>query len=331
MNNENQKLIKLPVKDLAKKIISDGHVYLSIGEKKFYLMKPGVLVDPAFIKKHAAANQQFDFDLVVNVEVKEVFKKLFKELKYLQFEKDLRNKSYEIVQQFAKIYSGNEHFLSFALACYEEFCQVSYDDQLRMHDTDMHLFKKSLYAAAFSIITGLGNDYFHYLMLRDFYNLTFCLDIGLCEENYSYFVAEACNAENREPGRGVKYLTDEKASEFETLVYLKHPEKTYYFLKQALILSYPELAEVSLYQHELIDGSGFPRGIVKGQVSNWEAVIIYSESLVEIAYEYPFETDVMSYLGSFQNKKLKDDFVNKVHKKLNLILQHFGKLKETGT
>ena len=331
MKNETQNLVKLPVKDLAKKIISDGHLYLISGERKFYLMKPGLFVDPAFIKKHAVTNQQFDFELVVNQEVKDAFKNLFRELKYLQFEKDLRLKCHEIIQYFSKTYSGNEHFLSFALACHEEFCQISLDDQLKMHETDMHLFKKSLYASAFSIIAGIANDFYSFLMLRDFYNLTFSLDIGLCEENYSYFVAEACNAENREPGSGVRYLSDEKASEFETVVFLKHPERSYGFLKTSSILSFPELAEVSLYQHELGDGSGFPRGIVKGQVSSWEAVIIFAESLVEIAYEHPFETDVLSYLENFQNKKLKDSFVNKVHKKLNLLLQHFDQLKETGT
>ena len=79
MNNENQNLIRLPVKDLAKKVISDGHLYLSAGGRKFYVMKPGVYVDPGFIKKHAVTNQVFDFEPVINEEIKEKF------LKYIAF------------------------------------------------------------------------------------------------------------------------------------------------------------------------------------------------------------------------------------------------------
>lgn len=331
MKNENQNLFKLPVKDLAKKTISDGHLYLTIGEKKFYLMKPGLFVDPSFIKKHAVNNQQFDFELVVNYEIKDHFKKLFTELKYLQFEKDLRHKCHEIIQEFTSAFSSGEHFLSFALACHEEFCQVALENQLKIHETDMHLYKKALYSSALAIVSGMANDFYHYLMLRDFYNLTFSLDIGLCENNYSYFIAEACNTENREPGSGLTYLSTEKASENERAIFLNHPAKSYQFLKETSVLSFPELAEVVLYQHELEDGSGFPRGIVKGQVSKWEAVIIFSDSLVEISYDHTFENDIVTYLKNFQNKKLKNHFVNKIHKKLCLALQHFEISKETGS
>lgn len=323
--------IRLPVKDLAKKIICDGHLFLSSGERKFYLMKPGVFVDPAFIKKHAVNNPVFDFDAVINQDVKEKFKSLFRELKYLQFEKDLKLKCFEIVNYFHTVYSSKEHFLSFALACHEEFCQVSAEDQLRMHETDIHLFRKALYSSAFSIVIGMANDFYHFLMLRDFYNLTFSLDIGLCESNYSYFVAEACNAENREPGSGKLFLGTERASEFEFEVYLKHPERSYKFLREASLLSYPELAEVTLYQHELSSGTGFPRGIVQSQISSWEAVVIFSDSLVEITTDYSFENEVISYLLNFKNQKLKDLPVLKVFKKLCSAFEDLHQKKETGT
>jgi hypothetical protein len=213
MKPENQNLTKLPVKDLAKKIICDGHVFLSIGERKFYMMKPGVMVDPAFIKKHAVKDPVFDFETVVNPTIKETFKTLFRELKYLQFEKDLRAKCVEVLKYFYEYYSSNEHFLSFAIACHEEFCALPLDEQVRMHETDMHLYRKALYSAAFSVLAAMANDFYHFLMIKDFYNMTFGLDIGLCEINYSYFVAEACNVENRQPGAGKTILETEKASD----------------------------------------------------------------------------------------------------------------------
>src|SRR5665648_509495 len=109
MKQLQHNLIKLPVKDLAKKIICDGHLFISVGERKFYLMKPGILLDPAFIKKYAVTNQIFDFEIVTTNEIKDKFKSLFKELKYLQFEKDLKIKCQEIVEYFHETYSGEEH------------------------------------------------------------------------------------------------------------------------------------------------------------------------------------------------------------------------------
>lgn len=314
--NENQLLTKLPVKDLAKKNICEGHLFLSLGERKFYLMKPGVFIDRNFIKKYAVKDTVFDFESVVNLKVKENFQILFKELRYLQFEKDLRIKCNDILRYFQECFSSNEHILSFALACHEEFCQLPLDDQSRMHETDMHLYRKALYSSAFSIITGMANDYYHFTMLRDFYNITFALDIGLCDPNYSYYVAEACNEENKKPGAGKEYLETQRASELEKGVFHAHPEKGYSYLKGLSLLAYPELCEIALYQHELANGQGFPRGIKKGQVSSWEAIVLFSDALVEISPEYSFEKEVLKYLLTFQNQKLEELPVGKVFKKV---------------
>lgn len=331
MTLENDNFIKLSIKDFAKKIICDGHLYLKVGERKFYLMKPGVFVDPGFLKKHGPTNPTFDFDCVVSQDIKIHFKKLFYELKYLQFEKDIRLKCAEIVHYFKEIYSTDEHFLSFALACHEEFCQLELEHQMKMHETDMHLYRKALYSASFAVVIGMMNDFYHYMMLKDFYNISFALDFGLCSDNYSYFVAEACNAENQSPGSGYKYLEREKASELEKNVFLKHPERSYEFIKSENILSFPELAEAVLYQHELSDGTGFPRAIYKGQVSGWEAVIIFSDALVEILPEYKFERSVVKYLVNFQSQKMKDLPVNRVYNKICAAFGETKRLKETGS
>ena len=331
MTQDAAPTFKLPVKDLAKKVICDGHLFLTSGGRKFYLMKPGVYVDPGFVKKHAPQNSTFDFEAVVQEEVKEKFKSLFRELRYLQFEKDLRLKCFEIVAYFYRTYSSDEHFLSFALACHEEFCQISLEEQLKMHETDMHLFRKSIYSAAFAIIVGMTNDFYHFLMLKDFYNLTMALDIGLCDTSYSWFVAQACNEENRRPGFGKTYLENEKATEQEIQVFLKHPERGYEFLKNSSLLAHPELKEVALYQHELSDGKGFPRGVAKGQISSWEAVVIFADSLVDISSEYSFESEVIKYLLNFQNQKLKDLPVGRVYKKMCMAFDYLGSMKETGS
>ncbi len=323
---------KVPIKDLAKKVICEGHLFLSTKEgRKFYLMKPGVLIDPAFVKKHAPLNTVFEFCSVVDPQVKERFVTLLRELRYLQFEKDLQRKCFEIVEHFHRVYSGDDHFLSFALACYEELCGIPSELQLRMHETDMHLFRKGIYSGAFAVITAMANDYYHFTMIRDFYNLTFALDLGLCDANYSYYVAQGCNQENKFPGAGKAWMEQEHASENEIGVFLRHPEATYRLLKKAAVLSYPELAEIALYQHELSGGNGFPRGLRKGQISSWEAVVLFADSLVEISDEFTFDTRVVEYLLNHESEKLKELPVAKVHRKLSKGLRYFEGEEETGS
>ncbi len=331
MKPDNEKLTVLPIKDFAKKIICDGHIYLRTKEgRKFYLMKPGILIDESFIKKHAMTQSVFDYHQVTNPIAMSQFRQLFKELRYLQFEKDLRNKTAEIVIFFKSSFENQIHFLSFAQACFEEFNAIGSEDVKRMHETDLHLFRKSLYSAAFAVIIGLTNDFYHYAMIKDFYNLTLGLDIGLCEEHYSYFVAQACNHENTTPGSGLAWMTQEGATELETGVFLKHPEISYkYFENHGELLAFPELSEVALYQHELSEGNGFPRGIPKGQVSSWEAVVILASSMVEIAEDYNFENDVMNFIFSFESQKKNQIPVQRVYKKLLLSLGNILKIKET--
>lgn len=323
-------MIKLPVKDLAKRKIADGHVYLSTSEgRKFYLLKPGMLLDEEFIKKHAQLNTTFDFDPVSKSEIVEKFKNLFTELKYTQFEKDLKYQSLKIIGEFYETFSQEEHFLSFAQAAFESFSLVPHEMLRKLHTQDTQLFRKSFYSAAFSLITALSNDFYHFMMLRDFYNISFLLDSGLCDSNYSYYVAQACNQENKNPGYGKTWLEQEKATKLEIQVFLDHPKKSYEFIKKSSLLAFPELIEAVLYQHELANGKGFPKGIPRNFVSSWEAVIIFADSLVEISDSFPFETRVIDHLMMFQNTKLRDLPVNKVHSKLKEAIKHFELLKES--
>lgn len=331
MKPTNEITTSLPIKDFAKKIICDGHLYLRSKEgRRFYLMKPGIMIDENFIKKHASNQTVFDYVAVTDEKVIAKFSQLFRELKYLQFERDLRLKTMEIVAYFKEAFENKTHFLSFAMACYQEFNSFSSDDVKRMHETDLHLFRKSLYSAAFAVIIGFTNDFYHYPMIKDFYNLTLGLDVGLCEAHYSYFVAEACNQENKVPGSGVEWMKQEGASQTELSVFLEHPSKSHkFFVEHATMFAFPELIEIVLYQHELSSGKGFPRGVPKSQVSSWEAIVMLASSLVDISDEYSFEQDVINYLFTFHNQKLKDIPVQRVYQKLCMGLGDIFKVKES--
>lgn len=332
MGQETQKTTTIHIKDFAKKTICDGHLYLSINEKKkFYVMKPGIFLDEAFVKKHAPLNTSFEYQTVVDENIILHFKSLFKELRYLQFEKDLRIKSVEIINYFQKVFSEPNHFLNFANACFDEFCQIPREEIVKMHETDMHLFRKALYSGAFAVIVGMTNDFYHYPMLRDFYNISFGLDIGLCDANYSYYVAAACNQENHAPGTGLNFLKEEKASESEIKVFLDHPTKSHELITKFKILSYSDLAEIALYQHELSSGGGFPRGVHKTQISTWEAIVILADAMVKISDEYYFEENVLGYFLGFESKKIEDLPIARVYKKSCQALNFVTGKRGTGT
>jgi hypothetical protein len=330
MKPTSQDFTQMPIKDFAKKIICDGHLYLRTKEgRRFYLMKPGILIDQSFIKKHATHQTVFEYVPVVDEVKLSQFQTLFKELKYLQFEKDLRLKTADVISFFKGVYELDGHFLNFALACFLEFNAIPEEYLIKMHEADLHLFRKSLYSAAFAVIIGFANDFYHYPMIKDFYNLTLGLDLGLCESNYSYFVAEACNKENQKPGSGKDWMQSEGASDLELEVFLSHPKKSHeFFKKQKGLLAYPELVEITLYQHELSNGKGFPRGIPKSQVSGWEAVVILASSMVEIRDEYDFECDVLNFIVSFKNQKLTEIPVQRVYQKLSMAFDGAFSAKE---
>lgn len=86
-----------------------------------------------------------------------------------------------------------------------------------------------------------------------------------------------------------------------------------------------------LYQHELSNGNGFPRGVSKGLVSSWESVVILADALVEIREDYDFENRVIDYLLNFESSKMKELPLNKVYQRLRLNLREINQMEQTGT
>jgi hypothetical protein len=324
---------EIAIKDLAKSFICPGFLYLKTEEgRKFYIMKPGIYLDINFFKKHASSRNSFELVSLVDTNIQSEFYRLLKELMYLQFEKDLRLKSREIISYFQTNFQSSAHFLNFAIPCFQNLNATPFEYLQKMNDTDIYLLRKAIYSAAFSVIISFCNGIYHPQMLKDIYNLTLTLDIGLCGEDYSYFVAQACNQENRMPGSGKRYLTSNRASNEEISTYLDHPERGYLLYEQDnLKLIHRELSQILLYQHELSSGKGFPRGISKGLVSSWESVVILADSLVEICDEFGFENKVLEYLQDFTNEKIKELPLNKVYQRLCFNLKNINQVEETGS
>lgn len=309
---------------MAKKNLCDGNLYLNVGSRNIHVMSAGTFIDESFVKKHAATNSKFHLEQQVDHEIKAEFKRLFRELKYTQFEKDLRLKCLEIMDCFNTVYTKKNHFISFALAAYEEFCAIPREDQARLHEADVNLFRKALYSSAFSVIISIASDFYNYLVLKDLYNVTFSIDIGLAGDNYTYYISEACNIENQNPGSGKLFLEEKNVSQAETDLFLNHPNTGHDFLNKLGILAFPKLSQIILLHHELSSGGGFPRAIKRSHMSIWDSIVILSDSLVEISSEHGFEIDTIKFLNTFKTEKIQDVPVSKVYRNLITVLSHLG-------
>ena len=322
---------KIHVKEMSKKSICDGFLYYVSGSKKILLLKPGSLISQSFLHKHAMAGTTFEITHISDENLIKHFSGLFKELKYLHFEKDLQAKAEEIVEQFFEAFSQNKHFFSFAFACYEEFCAQKEMQSVRLNETDVNLFIKSFYSASLSILFALSNGIFHYPMVKDIYNLSFCLDIGLCHKNYSFYVSQACNVENKSPGTGLTWMKNHSASLEEVEVFFNHPNNTFKFFQENSILNFPELAQTVLYQHELANGEGFPKGVNHSQISGVESILILADAMVEIKDEDHFEKGILDHFEHFESKKLMILPVKRVLNQLMKKRKNYHKLEGTGT
>lgn len=311
-------MMKISIKELAKFSICPGHLYLQTSsERQFYLMKPGMYIDKNFLNKHLNLQTEFELNPIISVQIQDEFFRLLKEFNYLHFEMDIRKKCRELIIYFSKIFTSESHFLNFAIPCFQHFNNLHPAYLQVMSDVDVYLLRKAIYSAAFSVLISFCNGIYHPLMVKDIYNLTLSLDVGLCRKNYSYFVAQACNEENKNPGNGMKWLQQEKATPEEIDIFLSHPNESYKLYEQGKIkLLHRELAQIILYQHELSNGKGFPRGIKKGLVSSWESVVILADSLVGIEKEFDFENRVIEFLYQFESKKLKNLPLNKIYQRL---------------
>jgi len=109
------------------------------------------------------------------------------------------------------------------------------------------------------------------------------MDIGLASENFTYWVALACQEEKQQPGYGIDFLRARHASDPEVELFLSHPQIGHARIKQEweAQMAFPALINSVLHHHELADGTGFPSGISRSGMSDWESLVILADQLVD--------------------------------------------------
>lgn len=303
--------------------ICSGRLFLQMGPKRLSLLEAGQVIDKNYLEKYK--NSDLYLESVVNEVQLTEYKNLFTQLKSKKFEKEQREIAKLIVESVLKEWHDpSAHILTFAKACFESLNFIPMSELLKIDGTDLRLFKKSLYASALSVIIGISNDYFEFNLLKDLYQITFILDFGLCESSYSYHMANAVEAESIKPGAGLEYLEQSKASTKEKELFLKHPEKSHDLIESlSFHMTYPELMEIVLYQHETISGTGFPRGITKREVSTWDAVCLYADGIVSMSALEKLETHTIDYLLDKSYEKQEALPIKKVFARFKETMSYF--------
>lgn len=276
--------------------ICDGNLYLKMGPKSIRLFEAGQVLDQELLSKYK--NSSLFVDKIINQDLYDKYIFLFNELKTKKFEKDQRSVSKRILSTVFQDWMGEgSHPLTFAKAAFDSLNFLPYGDLLKFDTADSRLFKKALYSGAILVVSAMSNEFFEFNLIKDLYQVTFCFDIGLCDKNYSYHLAFAVDSEALIAGGGLDYLNKAHASIEEKKLFLSHPQKSFELLDSLKVyFTYPELIEVSLYQHETATGSGFPRGITKREVSTWDAVCLFADGIVSVSKLEELEKNIKLFI-----------------------------------
>lgn len=177
---------------------------------------------------------------------------------------------------------GEISLLDWAFTCHLMFKP---DQQLQQEMFQRHvvLHRRSLYVSALATFFAMECGYTDPTFLRETYLAGWLLDLGLLHDHFSYFTALACQMEKKHPGAGIAFLKEQGATAQDQELFHEHPRLGMIRAERDWIdhFRYPALLKSILHHHELTDGSGFPEGMPLSMISDWEALLILADHLVD--------------------------------------------------
>lgn len=181
---------------------------------------------------------------------------------------------------------GGLNLIDWSFACYQMF-RVPDQIQSGLLETHQVLHYRALYISALSVLFAFGCGYRDPTFIRELYQTAWLMDGGFVSPNFTYWTALACQVEKETPGAGLEFLKSNKASEKEQQLFVQHPELGHQlavdnFGKQ---FKHPALFDIISRHHELADGRGFPAGLTISVLSDWEAILILADQLIDYREE----------------------------------------------
>ena len=181
---------------------------------------------------------------------------------------------------------GGITLLDWAFVCHQQFKP---DEELQLNMLAKHevLHRRGLYVSALSVLFAIACGYSDSKFLQELYQTAWLLDSGLLHDDFSYWIAVACQAEKQRPGSGLEFLKHKKASHSEIELFLQHPVLGHSMAMQRFEKKFqnPGLLNIILHHHELADGRGFPHGIPMAAMSDWESILVMADQMIDYREE----------------------------------------------
>jgi hypothetical protein len=314
--------------------LSPGNIYIDKGQDKkdLKILNATDIVDDDFIKRFENKGIYFKLETTIQLKWVHHIKKTFQQFKDAYLPDEYLDKSEVLQIELARAlwnYDSEISLADFAYACFQVFHQHHQPLTFDLYRLDIHLFRKALFVSALNVVFAYSCGYRDIKFLADMYRLGWMLDAGFIKYGYNYAIARACQHEKMNPGSGIEYLKKMNRPEIELKLFLNHPHYSYKMAnanwKESFF--YPELLRTILYHHEQSDGKGFPEGLNNSCISDWEAIVILSEYLVD----YDEKEQVSLYTknlkmiwSTLDNKKFENLPIYRVKIKIERMMHFWG-------
>lgn len=288
-------LSTIKLSEIKTNTVSKSHLFhLLPGNKRaILLLRAGDYVESAFITKYLDKGLESLYELeIIHEEDLVFYKNKWSALKNAKTQHDQFSIRDEIISQLAKDFwaSKEKSFLSFVIACFEEFYIYPENVLNKFQEVSMTLYTRSLLISSVSCAVSLVNNYVDYRFIKDFYNTSFMMDYGLIEfGNFNFMLSQACEKERNNPGTGIELLYEKKRPEAEVFAFKNHPNVSFRAVSEFKgQFQYPEILDNIKMHHEKYDGSGFPNGYFYSVMSDTETLLIFCD------YMIPFEEHIFA-------------------------------------
>lgn len=288
----NKKQVR--VEDLRGLKISPGDFYLyqPTRGKCVLQLKAGEVVDQDFIVRMTSKKDQM---LMLENKIDEIWakglEKLLNQLKKLEGESDQQEKVLEKIQALwaADLWGskGDIHLFDWAYTCFQVFTQG--EDKLAMHlyQEQMILYWRGLYSSSLNVLFAVSCGYKDFSFLKDLYHLGWMMDLSIADGGFTYNTQITCELEKLKSGAGAMFLTKRSHLQKDLELFMQHPTMSYEKAVKnwASLLTNHELLTGILVQHARADGNGFPSKLKASDISDWEAILIMTDHLIDYQEE----------------------------------------------
>jgi hypothetical protein len=328
--------------DLLKYSVSPGFIfYLSNDTKKpFLLLNPGDVVEREFIDKYQAKGMRsfYILKIVKNENVNELMK-LFEAIKLATFDGEKDKARSKILNHVSEVYwlgSKEGAVLDLVIALNRVFYRLDQATMDQIKNISQLAYVRSLIMGTIGVITALCDDVNDFEILSDIYHACILLDYGMMDNDFSYSLGQAIEEERIHPGQGLTFIEKNALNKNDVLKFQKHPIISYKKIKVDCNKAFYHQHSMRLinFHHELNDGTGFPAGLIGGELRTIQSIPIFVDHLVPNSLIKFREKDGLGWLKKLFEKNIKDIEsslpIKRLVKKVLLRMEPKNEMEQTG-